>query len=502
MLSGSVTEAIRGFMKLRKAYQTLDGIMQIESKYLKAKMAGRRYSVTSAALSRQQTEKSLENGSSLLNEDYEKSQANINGNLQEESDLLDELASSETRQPIRPTITRTQSRLLDVEPASVGIKSHTDIFIHSGTRLCYGILLLVFSMIENPMFNRILYIVGFSGDRERGTRYLWQAARFDNFNSAIAGFVLLGFYNNFIMFSDVLPTDSTADDDLAGYPKTRCLHLLADMRKRYPDSKFWKLEEARMHSANRNLSASIKILADNGESHMKQIATINVFELSLTSMFYHDYELCARSWLQCAELSSWSPCLYHYQAGIAYLEIYRDLRQSDPKQAEIYKKKATESIRKAPPLAGKQKVMSKELPFDIYIRRKVLKWEERAKAWKVDLADATGTSPVTEMIFLWNGMKKQGPEELQKSLDKLSWDRTGLPEKYEKDTDEKAVHASILASVLRNMGRYEEAREALTNHILNHERCVFTALLTIQLSSGSGLERCLKSTSPMHNDPC
>jgi hypothetical protein len=90
---------------------------------------------------------------------------------------------------LRPT--RVESKLLDIDPASVGITSHTDIFIHSGTRLTYGILLVVFAMVENPVFNRILYIVGFKGDRERGTRYLWQAARFNNFNSAIAGITLL-----------------------------------------------------------------------------------------------------------------------------------------------------------------------------------------------------------------------------------------------------------------------------------------------------------------------
>ena len=472
VLSGSVTEAIKGFYKLRRAYLTLDGIMQIESKYLKARMGGKRCSIASIPLSRQDTEKSMVNGHLPIHLNASKQGNNQENTLREkdEAAVLDQLSSSETHHSIKPTITRTQSRLLDVEPSAVGIQSHTDIFIHSGTRLCYGILLLVFSMIENPMFNRILYIVGFQGDRERGTRYLWQAARFDNFNSAIAGFILLGFYNNFIMFSDVLPTDSGADDDLAGYPKTRCVMLLADMRRRYPGSKFWKLEEARMLSTNRRLAESIKILVDNSESHMKQIATINVFELSLTSMFYHDYELCARSWIQCAELGSWSPCLYAYITGIAYLEIYRDLRLADPKIAETYRTKAIGFIRKAPPLAGKQKVMSKELPFDIYIRRKVLKWEERAKAWKVDLHEAIGTSPITEMIFLWNGMKKQGPAELQKSLKTLQWERTSSPERFQQSVDEIAVHSSVMASVLRNMGKFAEARKILTDNILNRER--------------------------------
>ena len=90
-------------------------------------------------------------------------------------------------------------------------------------------------------------------------------------------------------------------------------------------------------------------------------------------MYYHDYHLSAKSWIQCAELSQWSPTLYTYLAGVSYLELYRDARQRESKEAGAFKAKATEYIRKAPPLAGKQKVMSKELPFDTYIKRKVQK---------------------------------------------------------------------------------------------------------------------------------
>lgn len=125
--------------------------------------------------------------------------------------------------------------------------------------------------------------MGFKGDRERGTRYLWQAARFNNFNSAIAGIILLAYYNGLVGFCDILPTDEMADDDLSGYPRAKCHTLLGDMRHRYPESKLWKMEEARMHSSNRNLAQAIKILADNSDSQMKQIALINTFELSLVS---------------------------------------------------------------------------------------------------------------------------------------------------------------------------------------------------------------------------
>lgn len=439
--------------------------MEIESKHLKDRAASRRGSLASrsAPPSRHSTT-ATPPGSSHDDEKASIEAAGIaNGSIHTAERLTIDDASL---QPVQ----RVESKLLDIDPASVGITSHTDIFIHSGTRLCYGLLLVVFSMIENPLFSRILYIVGFKGDRERGTRYLWQAARFNNFNSAIAGIALLGYYNGLVGFCDILPTDPGADDDLSGYPKARCRALLTDMRKRYPESKLWKLEEARMHAYDRNLAAAMEILAGNSTSNMQQIAVINNFELSLVSMYIHDYEVCAKSWIQCAELSSWSPTLYAYITGAAYLELYRNLRDTDPTAAKVWKDKATEYIQKGPPLAGRQKVMSKQLPFDIYIVRKVSKWEERAAGWNVDLVDAIGVSPLSEMIYFWGGAKKQGAVQLQKTLDLLDWSRTGQPEKQKLDLDETAIHSLLKSCLARNLGKLDEAKEILQTEVLCHER--------------------------------
>jgi len=230
------------------------------------------------------------------------------------------------------------------------------------------------------------------------------------------------------------------------------------------------MEEARMRSSNRNLTAAAKILADNSDSNMKQIATINMFERSLTTMAMHDYQQCASCWIECSELSKWSPTLYFYLAGVAYLELYRNTRITSPSDAKQYKKKATEYIKKGPPLAGQQKVMAKELPFDLYIVRKVKKWEERAKKWNIDLVDAIGVSPLTEMIYFWGGTKKQNVEELGKSLGLLDWERCTEPERFKEDLEEMAIFALLKACTLRNLEKFEEARVILEDEVLNHDR--------------------------------
>tara|TARA_R110002060_G_scaffold38527_1_gene49794 strand:- start:248 stop:484 length:237 start_codon:yes stop_codon:yes gene_type:complete len=76
-------------------------------------------------------------------------------------------------------------------------------------------------------------------------------------------------------------------------------------------------------------------------------------------MYSQDYDLTARSWIQAAELSTWSPTLYAYLTGVAYLESYRNVRESDPTAAKAFKEKATEFLKKAPTMAGSESTFFK-----------------------------------------------------------------------------------------------------------------------------------------------
>ncbi|KAA8567468.1 hypothetical protein EYC84_010482 [Monilinia fructicola] len=377
------------------------------------------------------------------------------GDLDEKLDDPNTAFPDVSRPPSPPSVTNPYD--IDPELAAKVFTNRTDIFIHSGVRLCCGLLLLVFSMIENPIFSKILYVVGFKGDRERGTSLLWQATRYPNFNSAIAGLALLGFYNGLVGFSDILPTDDAAEDNMVGFPKQKCEALLVDMKSRHPDSRLWKLEEARMLSYNKDLQGAIVILEENSKSKMKQIAMINTFEMALTTLFAHEYQKAAVAWVKCSKQSAWSPTLYYYMAGVSHVELYRNARLSNPKGAAVHKNKATELLLKAPSLA-------------------VGKWEQRAKAWGVDLVDAIGPSPYVEMIYFWNGVKKSGSSELEKCLDLLKDERMTCPEKCGGDEDDVAIHHLLRGCMFRNLGKYEEARKILTKEIVDSERHIRGAL--------------------------
>lgn len=527
VLNENLTDAIKGFYKLRKAYMTLSGIMEVEQKYMRQRQGITTSSETS--ISSSSGEKQMPGGfgddafmevrsshiangvpsikfdkvtnqhlptkepSTLLEDDDsdldfvdadeshsgDRTPANYLGHVTSNEDIEKRLngLSVDDREGLDRSESMTSAVSSDngkrgeitLNMDSEAFAHPIDVFVHSGASLCYGLLLLVMSLIP-PAFNKLLAIVGFRGDRERGVNLLWQSTKFPNINGAVAGLVLLGYYNINIGFADILlPETNSSGDNVAGYPRARCQALLTDMRTRYPRSRMWRLEEARMQSGKRDLEGAIKILRSNEDSPMKQIAALNKFELSLTAMFGHNYLLCAESFLGCADISNWSHVIYYYIAGAAHLELYRDLRHSAPKQAKVHKEKAAELLRKSPTLAGKKRFMAKQLPLDVFVVRKVQKWEARVRDWGVDFVDAIGVSPLEEMIYLWNGTKRMGVLELETSAKNLDWQRTSHHEMHESNLDELAEQALLRSAVLRNLGRLEDARNILKEQILSHD---------------------------------
>ncbi|KAI2472741.1 hypothetical protein F4781DRAFT_428157 [Annulohypoxylon bovei var. microspora] len=490
VLHESLTEALRGFYKLRKAFITLDEIMQAETAYLKKKGLHSSLSLEQGGTSSSSTSSGRVNGTDDTDTDLEFVDAdeahsgghtplNYEGHLAKNSIPLEKrlsqlsLNSNTTTKPASkktgiPGKSSSESGLHNTSPDSDIFKDPVDIFIHSGVNMCFGSLLLLLSMIP-PTFSRLLSIIGFKGDRERGINMLWQSSKFDNFNGAVAGLMLLSYYNGLLSFADILPSEEDVEKGaFGGYPRARCSALLAQMRLRYTDSGLWRFEQARVLGNSRDLQGALRILKDNRESKMRQVTALNNFEMALDSMFIHDYDDMRDNFLRCIELNDWSPSLYYYIAGCAELENYRNAfhgKEKDESQIQLHRKKTDELFRKAPTVAGKKRFLAKPLPFEQFVSRKVQKWEDRSKALGIDLIDVVGVSPAEEMIYLWNGTRKMQIPELKVSEKALSWDRLTAPEearkKIKEEIDEQASRDVCRAAVERELGNLDLARELL-----------------------------------------
>lgn len=530
VLNESLTESLRGFYKLRKAYVTLNGILDAEARYMKKRhgMAvdspGRTSLVSLGSHRSMRSMNGVPGGfddgtSSLPNsktpsirsfhdspiegsqvshgvqheelettnddedefydadEDHEHSETatyaghldvnGINGKLDGTSNEP-KVTKDNVTMPAQSKVSAPNG-LMDHDPDSDIFSNPIDVFIHSGANLCFGLLLVMLSMIP-PAFGKLLFVIGFRGDKDRGIRMLWQASKFHNINGAMAGLIVLGFYNTFVGFSDIIPdSDPTISDQdtVEGYPKERIEALLVDMRSRHPKSQLWLLEEAREKSSNRQLSAAIKLLEGSPKSPLKQVEAIKMFEKSLEAMYIHDYALCAKSFIACVDMNNWSHALYYYIAGSANVELYRQHKSSDPKGADVYASKATELLKQAPKHAGKKKFMARQLPFDVFVTRKINKWESRANDWSIPFIDAVGVSPVEEMIFFWNGCKRMNPLQLQTSLERLTWSETSNANWHREGHDERAILAVLRGATLRNLTRWDEAKKVLRTNVLS-----------------------------------
>lgn len=548
VLNESLTEAVKSFYKLRKAYLTLEGIMDAEKKFLQTRSTSSLGSTSSGeAAPRTHSRGSGRSGGSTvpkpsaesrdgttaapksgidegqkgkekeiiagkdggddndddndddfdfvdadenrqvetpmeymghLNLPADKSgSVNVNNTIKDvhiKSSSAPDLPSEET-QPTTSvpdivndfdalTLTNT---IRDGQDISVYGDHPIDTFIISGSNFCFGILLLIISLVP-PAFATLLKIVGFKGDRERGVQMLWQATKFHNIHGAMAALVVFGYYN-ITDFCDIIPGSGEGS-----IPKERCRMLLAEMRQRYPNSHLWLLEEARAFSAEKQLEKAVDHMAQATESPLKQLEALGWFERSLNTMYMHDYEGTSKAFLKCITLNNWSHGLYYYICGAAHVELYRKVKDTDPDAAEVYKAKAVKYFEQVAPNTGKKRFMARQLPFDIFINRKIAKWQDRAKEWSCDLIDAVGVSPFEEMIYFWNGFKRMRNDHLDISLSNLAWSESKANPHWDKESlDEKAILAVLRAATLRSMGEPQKAQELLQKEVIVVDKQLF-----------------------------
>jgi hypothetical protein len=548
VLNESLTEAIKSFYKLRKAYLTLEGVMDAEKKFLQTRSTSSLTSTASATSSRPASRTSAKgplvanvpapegvsaatSKTSLTKVGPEENPTSQSGAVErkktseeddddDDFDFVDadeELQGAETPMEyighLNVVADEGGSVELDNTTRDVHIKSSSvphlpsaasnqdtsvpdviedfeqlaltdtmkpnedislfsdhpvDVFIISGANFCFGILLLIISLVP-PAFATLLKIVGFKGDRDRGTKMLWQATKFHNIHGAMGGLVLFGYYNGLNALCDIIPSSGDG-----AYPKTRCKALLAEMRRRHPKSHLWLLEEARMLGSDKELEKAVEFIANTGESPLKQLEALSWFERSLNTMYMHDYEGTTSAFQKCITLNNWSHGLYYFICGASHVELYRRTKSADPKLANTYAVKAVDFFKQVAPNTGKKKFMARQLPFDVFVNRKIAKWEARAKDWNCDFIDAIGVSPIEEMIYFWNGYKRMRNDHLDVSLQNLAWSEGPENPHWGKEgLDEMGILSILRAAALRNRGDMVQAKEILQEQVISHDKALF-----------------------------
>lgn len=399
------------------------------------------------------------------------------------------------------------SKLLDDNQATV------DEFIVSGANLCFGILQLVLSLIP-PAIGKVLSIVGFKGNKESGLKKIWKATEKRNIHGCIGLLALLVFYDGPFQFTDAdfdIPTapGSTTSDTVSsiatctknldlqktrsakrmdseskafqGIGKPTLLHpgkkledALLYARALFPHSALWLLQESRLLTSRGRPEEALTLMNSiDRKIEMKQVEALLLFDKIMVLVFLHKYEEVPGEVEKLLSVNEWSPGLYTYLAGSCYVELYRMCEmglitdETQLKKKDEYKAKAEELILKAPTFTKNGKVMSKQMPFDKFLLRKITQFEKTAKANKVGLVDAIGTSPVHELAYFWNGYNRMPEEHLliaKKCLEYTVGNHAKIPE----EENQKMIRNFLQSITARRLGELSQGQELLDEKVLSN----------------------------------
>lgn len=324
--------------------------------------------------------------------------------------------------------------------------------IQSGVLMCYGLLTLIISLLP-PKLTKVLNILGFHGERDEALKYLWIAASKPRSLQGAASFAsLIQYYGGAVQLCDIYDTSAGQD----GWPVQKSFDTLVEVNQHYPKGKLWVLHDAKLQGMQKNLAEALAVL-DRGfaseKPQLQQIETLMLFEYALDCSFCHEYVKAAEHFIRVRDQNDWSHALYTYYAACCYIE---DVRSKGNAESLPKANRLLDSIpamfQTKQKLFGGTKVT---VPIESLIERRINKWSKRraASGGTGGLAEYAGSSPVMELIYVYNGYRRMDVMALRR------WQ--AVPPAPDADEDDEICRTLMSAVVMRNLGDVGDAETVL-----------------------------------------
>lgn len=365
-------------------------------------------------------------------------------------------------------------------------KPTIDEFIESGVSLCYGIIQLILSILP-PAVTTVLNAIGFKIDKLEGLQLLWDVVNERNIFSGLSLGSLVIYYHGPFKFIDNnfdIPIEDKKIRHLI-HPGKLLDNQILKATCVFPESSLWVLQEGIILSSEGQLKKALDVIGRKpiNSIQMLQIKAQIVFCRALLYCFSFEFEKAAADFLYLLEINEWSHAFYTYFAGCCYLEAYRlcDILSKDPTAAAIqhlvssidtskkqyFKKRAEECLEKAPTYLNKKKFMSNNLPFDNFMLRKLKQFneiEKKLKSSNVDLIDSVATSPIMELIYLYDGFNRMDNVQLNFALNyALQYDNKATQLKV---PSQISIKNFLNATILKNLKEFEQANSLIQKELL------------------------------------
>jgi len=270
---------------------------------------------------------------------------------------------------------------------------------------------------------------------------------------------------------------------LAGYQSDEN-HILKQYRaivdkieKRYPTGSLWILNKAKILRMSYDPYAAIDVLRHGLRPErphtFAQADGLLIFELAWTLLSTRQYKEAADTFIKITEVNSWSHATYTFIAAGCHicLEDYAT---------------AQKLLDKIPSLIDKKKIGGKDLPTEVFIKKKLQFYREKQKrrtGSEDNFAQAIKISPAHELALFWNTHARVTKDVAQGYITEFSSFSppstipspfiTELPSSIstppDLDTpDELAIRSLLLGALHRTAGELEVSRAFLVDAVKRH----------------------------------
>ncbi|KAI0373047.1 hypothetical protein BV20DRAFT_1050450 [Pilatotrama ljubarskyi] len=347
-----------------------------------------------------------------------------------------------------------------------------DELILSGTAFGYGLFNLVFSLLPAKI-RGVVGFLGFNHDRKLALQALAVSAAKTDVHAVFAGLSLMTYYGVVLL--------------LSGYQANEA-HIIKQYRaivdkleSRYPTGSLWILNRAKILRMSYDPDGAINVLQEGlkpGRPHtFAQADGLLIFELAWTLLSQRRYQEAADAFIRVTEINSWSHATYYFIAAGCHISL---------KNYE----KAQKLLDHIPELIEKKKIGGKDLPTEVFIKKKLAFYKEKQAALtgsEDNYAHAVKISPAEELGIFWNTHARITKEAAVAHL--KDWAtclnppptiKTALLKEHVPSTepaeaqnvadtpDELAIRSLLLGIVHRTAGDYAGSRAFLEDAEVRH----------------------------------
>ncbi|KAF8163824.1 mitochondrial outer membrane protein IML2 [Crassisporium funariophilum] len=276
--------------------------------------------------------------------------------------------------------------------------------IVAGTAFGFGLFNLVFSLLPKKVQGLVGFL-GFKHDRKLALQALALSAEKEDVHGVFAGLVLMTYHGVVLLLSGYQADEHRI---LAQYKA-----IVDKIETRYPSGALWILNRAKIMRMSYNAEGAILVMQEglkpNRPHSFAQADMLLIFELAWTLLGQRRYQEAADTFIKITEMNSWSHGTYYFIAAGCHTALGNY-------------EKAQAMLDAIPDLIEKKKISGKDLPTEVFIKKKLAFYKEKQLRRGGDermYVQSVKISPA-EGVFFWNTHARIDPSIAQAHIDILT----------------------------------------------------------------------------------